>query len=64
MKLPTYIMLCGTSYEVRKAAEKREILVNGEWIDALDFPNWLLKENRHNEWNELVIFGATKNVKP
>ena len=63
MKLPTYIMLCGNSYEVRKVAEKRQVRINGEWIPALDFPNWLLKENRHDEWAELVVYGATKELK-
>ena len=60
MKLPTYIMLCGNSYEVRKQGETRQVRVNGEWIAAIDFPNWLLKENRHDEWAKLVIYGATK----
>jgi len=62
MKLPTYILLCGKSYEVRKIRETtRQIRVGNEWIPALDFPNWLLKENRHDEWAELVIYGATKS---
>ena len=59
MKLPTYIMLCGNSYEVRKVAEKRQVRVGNEWIPALDFPNWLLRENRHEEWSELVVLGAS-----
>jgi len=61
MKLPTYILLCGNSYEVRKVAEKRQVRVGTEWIPAIDFPNWLIKENRHDEWAELVIYGATKS---
>ena len=60
-KLPTYIMLCGNSYEVRKTGEVRQVKVGTDWINAIDFPNWLLRENRHDEWNELVVFGATKS---
>ena len=63
MKLPSYIMLCGNSYEVRKVAEKRQVRVGAEWLPALDFPNWLLKENRHDEWAELVVYGATNELK-
>jgi hypothetical protein len=59
-KLPTYIQLCCNSYEVRKQGQNRQVRVGSEWINAIDFPNWLLRENRHDEWSELVVLGATK----
>lgn len=64
MKLPTYIMLCGNSYEVRKTGEVRQVRVGTDWINAIDFPNWLINQNRPAEWAELVLYGATQNVKP
>ena len=61
MKTPTYIDLCGSFYEVRNIGGTRHVLVETEWIAAIDFPNWLINQNRHDEWSELVLYGATKS---
>ena len=61
MKTPTYIDLCGSFYEVRKTGETRQVRVGTDWIAAIDFPNWLINQNRHDEWSELVLYGATKS---
>ena len=64
MKTPNYIQLGESFYEVRRNGETREVRTGETWIPAIDFPNWLINHDRHDEWSELVIYGATKNVKP
>ena len=61
MKTPTYIDLCGSCYEVGNIGGTRHVLDETEWIAAIDFPNWLTNQGRHNEWSELVLYGATKS---
>ena len=63
-KTPDYIQLGSNFYEVRRNGETREVRTGETWIPAIDFPNWLIRENRHDEWEQLVIYGATKQVKP